>query len=68
MVGFLKETVVSWHHRKQLLVALLLVVGTFAPWLAIDVLWFDDFFLMQAYVICGLSMGYDDTSDDFVRI
>ena len=64
MIGFLKEGVVHRHHRKQMLFALILIGGTFVPWLAIDVLWFDDFFLMQAYVICGLFMKYDDDMRD----
>ena len=33
---------------------LLILVGVFSPWLAIDALFFDDFFLMQMYVYLGL--------------
>lgn len=33
---------------------LLLVLGAFSPWLAIDALFFDEFFLLQMYVYLGL--------------
>ncbi len=67
MLGFLKEGVVRWNHNNQILTVLILMVGVFVPWLAIDVLWFDDFFLMQAYVICGFSMGNDSESNDWIH-
>lgn len=64
VVDFLKEGVARWRHRKQILTVLILMVGTFVPWMAIDILWSDDFFLMQAYVICGFYAGYDSVRDD----
>lgn len=64
VIGFLKEGVSGLFRSKQLLAALMLMSGVFVSWLAIDVLWFDDFFLLQAYVICGLSMGYDCESNE----
>ena len=33
---------------------LLIVIGAFSPWLAIDTLFFDDFFLLQMFVYLGL--------------
>lgn len=39
--------------QKQPLYILLLVIGAFAPWLAIDALFFDEFFLLQMYVYLG---------------
>lgn len=36
------------------LLLMLLLVGTFVPWLALDLLFFDDFFLMQLYACCGI--------------
>jgi hypothetical protein len=67
VINFLKEGMSRWRHSKQILFALILMGGTFVPWLAIDILWFDDFFLMQAYVICGMSMGYGDETDALMR-
>ena len=64
MIGFLKEGLASLRYRKQMLTTLILLGGVFVPWFAIDILWFDDFFLMQAYIICGLSMKYDVESND----
>ena len=64
MIGFLKEGLASLRYRKQMLATLILLGGVFVPWFAIDILWFDDFFLMQAYIICGLSMKYDVESND----
>ena len=37
---------------------LLVIVGVFSPWLAIDALFFDDFFLLQMYVYLGLRWMY----------
>ena len=35
--------------------ALVILVGAFLPWLALDMLLFDDFFLVAAYAFCGAS-------------
>ena len=35
--------------------AALLLIGAFTPWLALDLLFFDEFFLMQLYVCGGIS-------------
>lgn len=40
-------------RKKQIVNTLLLTVGAFAPWLAIDALFFDEFFLLQMYVYLG---------------
>ena len=40
--------------KRETLCTLLLTVGVFSPWLAIDTLFFDDFFLLQMYVYLGL--------------
>lgn len=39
--------------RKQVLNMLILLIGTFSPWLAIDALFFDEFFLLQMYAFMG---------------
>ena len=43
-------------RRKRIskLEAAVLLVGTFVPWLAIDVLFFDEFFLLQWYIFSAL--------------
>ncbi len=66
VISYLKEGLIRWRHSRQFLAVLILIGGAFAPWLAIDILWWDDFFLMQTYVICGLSMGYDGKSNDWI--
>ena len=40
-------------RKRQFLSVLLLVTGAFLPWLAIDALFFDEFFLLQMYVYMG---------------
>lgn len=40
--------------KKQRLNLLILLLGTFGPWLAIDALFFDEFFLFQWYTLVGL--------------
>jgi len=40
--------------KMQAVHVLLLVVGAFSPWLAIDALFFDEYFLLQMYVYLGL--------------
>jgi hypothetical protein len=36
--------------RKELLIAAILLVGSVVPWIALDILFFDDFFLLLMYV------------------
>jgi len=42
----------------QRIYGLLLIIGVFLPWLAIDMLFFDEFFLFQIYVFIGLGDGH----------
>lgn len=42
--------------------ALLLCVGAFLPWMALDMLLFDEFFLIPVYVLLGLSFAADRRS------
>ena len=44
--------------RKQILSAAIICCGVYLPWMAIDILFADEFFLLQAYLICGLRMGF----------
>ncbi len=39
--------------RKQVMNMLILLIGTFSPWIAIDALFFDEFFLLQMYAFMG---------------
>ena len=41
------------ERKRQIVNTLLLGVGAFAPWLAIDALFFDEFFLLQMFVYIG---------------
>lgn len=53
--GFFKE--LTFQREKKpgdLLDILVLICGTFLPWLAIDILFFDEFFLLQMYVFLGI--------------
>ena len=40
--------------RKFTLNVLMLLIGTFLPWFAIDILFFDEFFLLQWYIFIAL--------------
>ncbi len=60
-ISFLKDGLTScWTVRKQALSTAIIFCGVCLPWMAIDVLFFDEFFLMQAYLICGLCMGLNE--------
>lgn len=53
--SFLKDGLANQYAgRKQILSAAIILCGVYFPWIAIDMLFFDEFFLLQAYVICGL--------------
>ncbi len=55
IAGFFRDVAKGTNsERKHLLGTLILMVGVFSPWLAIDVLFFDEFFLLQWYVFIGL--------------
>lgn len=45
---------VERRHRMYDLKILIVSVGSFLPWLAIDILFFDEFFLLQWYVLLAL--------------
>lgn len=40
--------------RGQIVSVLILLIGSFFPWMAIDALFFDEFFLLQMYVFLGV--------------
>ena len=41
------------HSRQNMLRKIVLLVGIFLPWMALDMLFFDEFFLMQWFCILG---------------
>lgn len=44
----------SRHTRKRMVSTWILLIGVFMPWLAIDMLFFDEFFLFQWYALVAL--------------
>ena len=52
-VYFIKDMVGAQGRAKSLPV-LILCIGGFLPWLALDMLFFDEFFFIQAFVCCGI--------------
>lgn len=55
IIGFFRDhTRETASEKKQIISSLILLAGTFFPWLAIDLLFFDEFFLLQWYVFIGL--------------
>lgn len=54
MVGLFKISLKSVKiERKQYLPCLILLVGVIMPWMGIDLLFFDEFFLMMFYISLG---------------
>lgn len=53
-VGYYFGTVFkNKNSRKNMLRKIVLLVGVFLPWMALDMLFFDEFFLMQWFCILG---------------
>ena len=52
-VYFIKD-MVGVQGRAKSLPVLILCIGGFLPWLALDMLFFDEFFFIQAFVCCGI--------------
>ena len=42
-------------QKKQLLQIVIILTGAFLPWMAIDILFFDEFFLFQWFTLIGIS-------------
>lgn len=58
VIGLLRNGLSNQHAvRKQILSAAIIFCGVYLPWIAIDILFFDEFFLLQAFLICGVRMG-----------
>lgn len=66
--GFFRETNPGYKtETKWKLSALILATGAFVPWLALDILFFDEFFLLQWFVFAGvrqLRCGYSSESKE----
>ena len=50
-------------ERKQYLSCFILMLGVFLPWMSIDLLFFDEFFLMMFYVSLGLKWFHNQSSE-----
>lgn len=46
---------------------LILAIGTYLPWLAIDILFFDEFFLLQMYMCLGIKESEQTESSENVQ-
>lgn len=49
--NFLQNTVL---HREGVMPVLILMMGAFGPWLALDLMFFDEFFIVPMYVCIGI--------------
>jgi len=49
----------SIPFKKRFLSTFLLIAGVYVPWLALDILFFDEFFLLQWYVFSALQSKTD---------
>lgn len=58
IVGFYRSGKYAGMKRKKFgLHQLMIFVGTFVPWLAIDAMFFDEFFLLQWYMLVALAQS-----------
>lgn len=57
-------------RRKKIPVLYLLItmIGAFMPWLAVDALFFDEFFLLQWYVFCAIQQLKNEDATDLVPV
>ncbi|MBQ8606023.1 MAG: hypothetical protein IJ408_04740 [Clostridia bacterium] len=54
LINFIKLIMGRIEKRASIMYTLLLLIGVFLPWFAIDMLFFDEFFLMPVYVCTGI--------------
>jgi len=54
-------------ERKQYLACLILVIGVFLPWMGIDLLFFDEFFLMMFYFSLGFKWICEHSTEKLQR-
>ena len=60
---FFADTPRKGGMKGQALNALMLLIGTILPWMALDILFFDEFFLLQMYVFLGLGHLHGGTGE-----
>lgn len=66
LVGFYRQGVTFRGPTKpQKICELMLILGTIFPWLAIDALFFDEFFLLQWFLLMGLRQLRNAERTDF---
>ena len=59
IVGFFQSGWISGRNaKKQTVYWLIFLTGTFFPWLALDILFFDEFFLLQWFAFVALRQLY----------
>lgn len=54
VVGFFRNGLSSAKGKLPVFYTIMLLLGVVLPWFALDMLFFDDFFLMQWYLLMGL--------------
>ena len=54
-IGYYYEIVGAWRIRNPKMTRIFMILaGTFLPWLAIDILFFDEVFLLSTYAYLGI--------------
>lgn len=52
---FLRDAPAGWHSKGETRrFALVVLIGVYLPWIALDILFFDDFFLLQWYAFMAM--------------
>lgn len=70
LIGNLRNVLIPKGGSAPLLPVLVLLIGTFLPWMALDTLFFDEFFLIPLYVATGvmyLASGAPPTEERSAR-
>ncbi len=57
--AFLRDTKISWSSLAQVFI---LIIGSFGPWLALDLVFFDEFFLIPIYVCVAINYSSKNMS------
>lgn len=61
MRTLLADTKIRWNNLAQIFI---LLIGAFGPWVALDYLFFDEFFLLPIYVCAGIRFLTKDAPED----
>ncbi len=55
LIGNVRDVLKRKTEKAPRLPVLVLLIGTFLPWMALDMLFFDEFFLIPLYVVAGVT-------------